>query len=63
MSNKQIIIFILLTGILIVLCYSLLDMIDRHRGVPLIILLGLVMLVDIAAMARVFFINLKKQKK
>lgn len=63
MNNKQIILFILLTVILIVLSYSLLDMIDRHRGIPLIILLALVMLVDIAAMARIFFVNLKNQKK
>ena len=55
MNIKQIILFILLTGILIVLSYSLLDMIDRHRRFPVIILLALVLLVDIAAMAGIFF--------
>lgn len=55
MNIKQIILFILLTGILIVLSYSLLDMIDRHRRIPVIILLALVLLVDIAAMANIFF--------
>jgi hypothetical protein len=62
MNIKQIILFILLTAILIVLSYSLLDMIDRHRGFPIIILLALVLLADIAAMATVF-LNLKKEKK
>jgi hypothetical protein len=55
MNTKQIILFILLTGILIVLSYSLLDMIDRHRSFTLIILIAAVVLADIAAMARIFF--------
>ena len=55
MLNMWISLFILLTGILIVLSYSLLDMIDRHRGIPLIILISAVVLADIAAMAGIFF--------
>lgn len=63
MNIKQIILFILLTGILIVLSYSLLDMIDRHRRAPAIILLALVMLADIAAMAGIFFRILKSSAR
>lgn len=51
MHLKYIILFLILTLLLIVLAYFLLDVIDRHGSYPLIIFFGLVILGDIAAMA------------
>ena len=59
MTPKQIILFIVLTILLIILSYGLLDVIDRHFSYKLIAVLGLLVIADIVLMTGVFRQNLK----
>jgi hypothetical protein len=55
MLAKYIILFVLLTAVLVVFSYFLFDLIDRHYGFPLILVLGVVIVADVAAMAGILF--------
>jgi hypothetical protein len=59
MNSKQIIVFILLTTILVILAYALLDFIDRHLGHFIIIGTSLLMVADIILMS-LFFARIMK---
>ncbi|MFT3750604.1 MAG: hypothetical protein QM768_19995 [Agriterribacter sp.] len=48
MNLKQIIIFVFLTTLLIAFMYGLLDAIDNHKGIFRSLLLGLMVIVNIA---------------
>lgn len=64
MNVKQIIILIVLTIILAVLFYALLDIIDHHFNVLLILFTACIALTDIFLLARFYFrfMNSPRQK-
>lgn len=59
MTIKQIIFFVVLTILLIVFSYGLLDVIDKHFSYKLIALLSLLVIADIVTMTGVFRQHIK----
>ena len=55
MKLKQIIVVVLLTLLLVINFYLLLEVIDRHLGILLIIILSLTAVSDIIVLARFYF--------
>lgn len=55
MTFKQIIVVVLLTLLLVINFYLLLEVIDRHLGILLIISLSLIAVSDIVLLARFYF--------